>query len=207
MAIQELIVNKLRTFLSLFGITIGIFCIIGVLATIDSLQRKVKNDLKSLGTKVIWIDKWDYADGGNGGYPWWKYVKRPANKYDDMTYIKASTKQASYVSYFLQTNVSVSFNDAVLQGVSLYGVSNDYDKIQDFKIIAGRYLSEADFERGTESCVIGYTNAETLFGVPEKAVGQEIVVKGKRLVITGLIEKQGTSSGGVNFDQCLIVQL
>lgn len=42
MALQELRVNKLRTFLSLFGITIGIFCIIGVLATIDSLQTKSK---------------------------------------------------------------------------------------------------------------------------------------------------------------------
>jgi putative ABC transport system permease protein len=204
MAIQELIINKLRTFLSLFGITIGIFCIIGVLATIDSLQRKVKNDLKSLGSKVIWIDKWDYADGGDGGYPWWKYVKRPVNKYGDMVYIKANTKQASYVSYLLQSNVSVSYNDAVLQGVSLYGVSNDYDKIQDFKISVGRYLSEADFERGTESCVIGYTNAENLFGTAEKAVGNEITIKGRKLMITGLIEKQGNSSG-INLDQGVIV--
>jgi putative ABC transport system permease protein len=47
MAIGELKANKLRTFLSLFGITIGIFCIIGVLATIDSLQSKIKSDLSS----------------------------------------------------------------------------------------------------------------------------------------------------------------
>jgi len=53
MAIQELRVNKLRTFLSLFGITIGIFCIIGVLATEDSLERKVQNDIKAFGNNTI----------------------------------------------------------------------------------------------------------------------------------------------------------
>ena len=58
MAIQELRVNKLRTFLSLFGITIGIFCIIGVLATVDSLERKVQNDIKAFGNNTIYIDKW-----------------------------------------------------------------------------------------------------------------------------------------------------
>jgi putative ABC transport system permease protein len=77
MALQELRVNKLRTFLSLFGITIGIFCIIGVLATVDSLKDNVQSQIKALGTNSIWIDKFDYSDGGGGGgFPWWKYYKR-----------------------------------------------------------------------------------------------------------------------------------
>lgn len=67
MALQELRVNKLRTFLSLFGITIGIFCIIGVLATIDSLQTKIKSDLSSFGNNTIYIDKWSYGGGGGEG--------------------------------------------------------------------------------------------------------------------------------------------
>ncbi|MFX8681058.1 ABC transporter permease, partial [Acinetobacter baumannii] len=68
MALQELKVNKLRTFLSLFGITIGIFCIIGVLATVDSLEANVQAQIKSLGTNTIWIDKFDYSESG-GDYP------------------------------------------------------------------------------------------------------------------------------------------
>ena len=82
MALQELKVNKLRTFLSLFGITIGIFCIIGVLATVDSLERKVQNDLKTLGSNTIYIDKWNY--GGGPDYPWWKYMKRPNVKIEEL---------------------------------------------------------------------------------------------------------------------------
>jgi putative ABC transport system permease protein len=205
MALQELKVNKLRTFLSLFGITIGIFCIIGVLATIDSLQQKMQNDIKALGANTIWIDKFDYSQNGPN-YPWWRYVKRPTNKYEDMLFIKATTSQADKVAYFLPTSVSVGYEDNILQGVSFYGITEDFDKIQDLKIASGRYISDAEFERGTASCVMGYTNAENLFGTAEKAVGKEIAIKGRKLIIVGLIEKQGTSFvGGFNFDQCVIV--
>ncbi|HKO80313.1 MAG TPA: ABC transporter permease, partial [Chitinophagaceae bacterium] len=73
MAMLELWKNKLRTFLSLFGITIGIFCIIGVLATVNSLEQNIKNEVSSLGNNTIYIDKWEYTADGND-YPWWKYV-------------------------------------------------------------------------------------------------------------------------------------
>jgi putative ABC transport system permease protein len=80
MALQELWKNKLRTFLSLFGITIGIFCIIGVLATVNSLERNIKNEVSSFGTNTIYVDKWEYVGGGGNEYPWWKYVNRPFTK-------------------------------------------------------------------------------------------------------------------------------
>jgi putative ABC transport system permease protein len=64
MALGELRVNKLRTFLSLFGVTIGIFCIIGVLATVQSLESSIKSDLSDLGNTTIYIQKWPW--GGSG---------------------------------------------------------------------------------------------------------------------------------------------
>ena len=78
LAIQELHKNKLRTFLSLFGVTIGIFCIIGVLSTVSSLEKNIQDGVKSLGTNTVYIDKWDYQGGAD--YPWWKYVNRPTPK-------------------------------------------------------------------------------------------------------------------------------
>src|SRR5512143_3667708 len=83
MALQELWKNKLRTFLSLFGITIGIFCIIGVMATLGSLEHNIQSEIKSFGTNKIYVDKWDYSQMG-GDYPWWKYIKRPVPKYEQL---------------------------------------------------------------------------------------------------------------------------
>src|SRR5215203_5717960 len=88
MALLELWKNKLRTFLSLFGITIGIFCIIGVLAVVNSLEQNLKNEINSLGNNTIMIDKWDYAAGGGPDYPWWRFVNRPSPKYEDVKQIK-----------------------------------------------------------------------------------------------------------------------
>src|SRR6266576_667418 len=84
MALAEFRSNKLRTFLSLFGITVGIFCIIGVLATVDSLGKNVQKDISKLGSKTIYVDKWDYT----GQIPWWKLVNRPNPAFDEAKMLK-----------------------------------------------------------------------------------------------------------------------
>src|ERR1700754_1086727 len=97
MALQEFRSNKLRTFLSLFGVTIGIFCIISVLSTVESLEMAVQKDIKALGNNTIYIDKWEY--GGGGEYPWWKYVKRPEPKYEEMKLLKEKVVNASNIAF------------------------------------------------------------------------------------------------------------
>jgi putative ABC transport system permease protein len=204
MALQELKVNKLRTFLSLFGITIGIFCIIGVLATIDSLKTKISNDLSGLGNNTIFIDKWDY----NGGpeYPWWKFVKRPSMKIDEMDFLQKRSSLASNIAFFVSTTTTFSYEENQLKGVNLYGVTNDFNKIQTFNIGQGRYFNETDFNRGVPFCVIGNKVAEELYGKAEKALGKTVSYGGRRLQIIGVIEKQGSSMiGGFDYDKATVV--
>src|SRR3954463_10169970 len=117
MAMQELWKNKLRTFLSLFGITIGIFCIIGVLATVNSLEYNIQSEIKSLGTNTIYIDKWDYAAGGGPDYPWWKYVKRPSPKFRELQMIKQRTSTSDHVAFVINTSGSVDVGDNRLDNV------------------------------------------------------------------------------------------
>ena len=207
MALQELKVNKLRTFLSLFGITIGIFCIIGVLATIDSLKSKIKNDLSGLGNNTIFVDKWSYGGGGEGAeYPWWKYMKRPSMKVEEMEFIKQRSTLASNAAFFVSSAATFSFEDNQLKGVSIYGVTNEFNSIQTFNIGFGRYFNESDFTRGAPYCVIGIKVAEELFGKPEKAIGKTISYGGRRLQVIGVVEKQGSSFvGGFDYDKAAIV--
>lgn len=204
MAMQELRVNKLRTFLSLFGITIGIFCIIGVLATVDSLERKVQNDIKSFGNNTIYIDKWNY--GGGNDYPWWKYIKRPPMRYGEMKFIKTKSQLAANAALFVSNNVNLSFGDNILSNISMYGVTEEFNTIQSLEIEYGRYLNESEFLRGTTTGMIGYKVAEELFAGPDKAVGKEVSYNGRKVIVVGVIKKQGQSFvGGFNYDECLIV--
>lgn len=205
MALQELKNNKLRTFLSLFGVTIGIFCIIGVLATVESLQAKVKSDIKSLGSNTIYVDKWDY--GGGPDYPWWKFVKRPYPKYREMEAIKVRSQMASAVSYSIDNRGTLEYDDISLTNVNCFGVTVDYSSIVTVNIQFGRYISEAEFNTGAPVVAMGYTNAENLFGNPERAVGQTIKFKGKAFKVIGVIKKQGQGmlGGGWQFDEAVVM--
>lgn len=204
MAAQELWKNKLRTFLSLFGITIGIFCIIGVLATVNSLEQNIKNEVNSLGSNTIYIDKWLYTTDDDD-YPWWKYVNRPYPKFEEVKQIQERTPSAKYTVFRIATQDNVDYRGSSLSGVNLYGVSEDFENIQALTVPVGRYVSPSEFDRGANVVVLGFTVAEQLFGSPEQALEKEVTVRGKKLLVIGILKKQGSQMiGGWNFDQSVI---
>jgi putative ABC transport system permease protein len=206
MALQEFRSNKLRTFLSLLGITFGIFCIISVLSTVNSMETAILKDIKALGSNTVYIDKWDYSGGGND-YPWWKYIKRPNPKYEEMTLLKAKVPAAANVAFNISTSADIEFEDDVLSGVNYYGVSEDFVNIQPVDILEGRYLIQSDYDYSSNSVVMGYIIAEKMFGKAEKAFGKQIKMKnGKKGVIVGVIKKQGKSIiGGWEFDNSMVM--
>jgi putative ABC transport system permease protein len=155
MAVTELWKNKLRTFLSLFGITIGIFCIIGVMATLGSLEHNIQAEIKSFGTNTIYLDKWDYSSGGDGQYPWWKFIKRPSPKYEQVEQIMQRTPSAKYAAFKINRQADVEHEDNALKNVLLYGFSDDFSNIQPVEIRFGRYISSAEFQQGINAAVIG----------------------------------------------------
>lgn len=202
MALGEFRSNKLRTFLSLFGITIGIFCIIGVLATVSSLEQNVQKDIKSLGSNTIFIDKWDYS----GQIPYWKLMNRPTPKYHEMALLRKAVPEAANIAFALQRMDKVEFQDQVLDNVRMYGISEDFSNIQTIEVIDGRYLQQTDFDYASNSVVIGYKVAEELFGKPERAVGKIINIYNRNVNVVGLIKKQGSSIiGGWEFDNCILL--
>ncbi len=193
--------NKLRTFLSLFGITVGIFCIIGVLATVDSLQRNVQNDIKSLGSNTIYIDKWDYS----GQIPWWKLINRPVPKYEEIKMLKQRSGLTQNVAFNISSNSKIEWDDEVVTGVNYYGITEDFSKIQKLDILEGRYFQQTDFDNAANVVVIGYNIAEKLFTKPEKCVGQQVVLYGRKASVIGLLKKQGKSMmGGWEYDESIL---
>lgn len=205
LTMQELMVNKLRTVLSLIGISFGIFCIIGVLATVNSLETNIQNQLKSLGTNTIYIDKFNYFDGHGPDYPWWKYVNRPMPKFKEVAAIKDRSRLANNVAFMISTSGKIEYQSYALEGVFFYGVSIEENDIQPVTIAYGRFLSGNEFESGSPMVVIGNDNAESLFGNPALAVGKEIKVKGKKATIVGVIKKVGQNMIGWNYDASLIL--
>ncbi len=203
LTMQELMVNKLRTSLSLIGISFGIFCIIGVLATVNSLEMNIQNQIKSLGTNTIYIDKWNYAGGPD--YPWWKYINRPTPEFEEVGFIKERSQLASNVAFTINGSGTVQYENFALQGVTFFGVSAEENNIQPVTIQFGRFISSNEFASGSPVIVMGYDNAENLFGNPAYAVGKEVKVKDKHAKVIGVIKKLGKSLIGWNYDESVIL--
>jgi putative ABC transport system permease protein len=200
---QELKVNKLRTALSLTGVAFGIFCIIGVLTTVNSLEQNIQNEVKSLGSNTIYIDKWDYS--GGPGRPIWKYRARPVMKNEEAALIKQRSLLIESATYLMQTMANISYKDDVIENSTVYCINEDQIDIQPIQFESGRYFSSAEFTNGTNNCIIGYSNAEDLFGNADRALGKQIDIKGKKATIIGIIKKEGKSFIGWDYDKCIMI--
>ncbi|RYZ56774.1 MAG: FtsX-like permease family protein [Chitinophagaceae bacterium] len=204
LAMLELWKNKLRTFLSLFGITIGIFCIIGVLATVNSLEQNLQAEIRSLGTNTIYVDKWQYSAGPD--FPYWKFAKRPVPQYGELPEIMQRTGTAKYAAFKINTLSHVEGGSSTASNVRIYGISEDFANIQPLAIEAGRFLSESEFYRGGNTAVIGATLAENLFGDAKAALQKTVTVRGQQAIVVGVTKKQGTQLlGGWGFDASLVI--
>ena len=84
--------NKLRTFLSLLGVTIGIFTIISVFSAVDTLRNNLQKSVNKLGSNSIYVDKWPWIM--NGDSPWWKYLQRPEPKLKDFEELQKHSQTA-----------------------------------------------------------------------------------------------------------------
>lgn len=206
MALIELRVNKLRSILSLFGVTIGIFCIIGVLSTVQSLEKSIKDGLSEMGATTIYIQKWPWGGGDEEEFPWWKYMKRPEPKYEELKPLQERSAYARAAAFMLFNQSSVAYKDNALSNVVWYGATEQFHDIQEVKIDYGRYLSASEFAAGAPVMVMGHENARLLFDDAERALDKVVEISGRRVTIVGVMKKQGRSIiGGWDFDNIIIV--
>lgn len=195
--------NKLRSALSLTGIAFGIFCIIGVLAAVNSLERNIQSEVKTLGDNTIYIDKWDYSGGPD--QPFWKFRARPVMKYEEADMIKMRAVLVGDISFLMQTAGGISHNDDLIQSAGVYGITEAQMNIQPIKFSDGRFFSSSEFNAGSNVCLIGFANAESLFGTTGRAVGKQIDVKGRKTTIIGVIKKEGKNFIGWDYDNCVML--
>ena len=203
MAWHALVVNKLRTILSLLGVTIGIFAIISVFAAVDSMERDVKGSIEKLGNNVIYVQKWPWAFGGD--YPWWKYWQRPVPKMDELPGLIDRCQLAQGISFLaVLSSQTIKFEGNSIENCDINLVSHDYNQIAGFDLSDGRYFTESESNGGYPVALVGYDIANTLF--PNSgAVGRKIGVKGHKVTIIGVFAKEGESMIGNSHDNTVIV--
>jgi putative ABC transport system permease protein len=187
-AFASLINNKLRTFLSLLGVTIGIFSIISVMTTIDSLERSIRDNVSSLGNNTLYIQKWPWSFSND--YPWWKYIQRPLPKMEEADMIKERSRYSEDVAYIASTNKTVEFEDNAVENAGIMFASYDYGKIRDFDIAKGRYFNEMESHSGRNVAIVGSLISEELYQ-GANPIDKTIKINGHKLIVIGVFQQQG----------------
>ena len=203
-ALQQLISNKLRSFLSLLGITIGIFCIIGVQSAVDSLENSIRGSFDKLGSDVIYVAKFPW--GGGTEADWLRWQRRPNASYNDFKTIKRKVKSAEEASFMLFIgSKTLKYGSSSVDRVAAMGVTYAYRDMYDLDFEEGRYFSYQEHRYGAPKCLIGHKVATELFG-DQSPIGKEVKMMGRKLEVIGLIKKSGKDLVGIlDFDERLLI--
>nr|WP_068890493.1 ABC transporter permease [Pedobacter panaciterrae] len=197
--------NKLRTMLSLLGITIGIFAIIFVFSAADTFRSKLQASIDKLGSKTIFVQKWPW--GGFGDYPWWKYMNRPVPSLRDYELLKSRLEHAEGLSYEIWANErTIKYRSNSVEGVGVRAASQDFNKTWTLDFQEGRYFTENEGKSGSPVVLIGALVAEGLFN-GEPAIGKSITVMGRKLNVVGVFKKEGEDILGMSQDKNIIMPL
>ena len=203
---NALIANPVRTVLSLLGVTIGIFTIIAVLSTVDSLEKSIKDNLSFLGTDNLRVEKWPW-DFNNPSYEWWKFFRRPEPTYREYEFLKDNLVNAEAVEILTsREGVNVKYSNNSSRIDNLNGVVFENQFFGDWEFIAGRFFTENETLTGSNAAIIGYKIMEDLFKTPDFALGKQLKIKGKSYTIIGVTKEQGESFGaGDSFDRQMFI--
>ena len=192
-AIKSLRDNKLRTFLSLLGVTVGIFSIISVLAAVDSLNRSIQESLSGLDKNMINLSKYSFAPSS---VPQWQRLSFPQVTYQEYEFLKRELPNTEAVVYELfGLNSAVKYGGKTIPSMSVQATSAGVEQISDIRMGKGRFYNDAEANAGTAVTILGYEAAEQLFG-EEDPLDKEIRVFGRRLTVIGVLKKYGELSGG-----------
>jgi len=200
-ATNSLRANKLRTFLSLLGITIGIFAIISVFTVIDSLESKIHETLDEMGSDMVYVMKWPWTPPeGETEYPWWRYMNRPVPNMDETEEILRrgnSIESAAFIFGFKRTIQSGSDK---MENVTVMATSYEMENVWNLKVERGRYFTENEMRAGAPVIIIGSDIANQLFS-NINPIDRPLKIQGHKFRIIGVYEKKGEDAFGNSMDK------
>ena len=189
--------NKLRTFLSLLGVTVGIFSIIAVLAAVDSLKKNIVDSLDGMDKNTIYLFKYSF---GPTDVEEWKRDQFPHVKYDEYQYLQKSMADIDKISFnFFTSNQNIKYDENTVNSIRVKPSTNEFFEIEPFKVDKGRLFNEAESNSGTSVIVIGSEVADGLFKGNEP-IGKQIRLYGQRFTVIGVLKKMGQNAFGDSND-------
>lgn len=184
--------DRFRTFLSLFGVSIGIFSIVTVFTAIDALQKNVSTGLSGFGGSTLYIQQfpWEPADGIE--YKWWEYIRRPSPKIEEFNFLKSRSKTSEAIAFVAFSEKTIRYKRNSFSGGFIAAPTSEWSKISNVEMERGRYFSTFEAHSSIPVVVLGSSVAEALFA-GEDPENKIIKVGNSTARVVGVLKKAGES--------------
>lgn len=204
-ALQALVGNLLRTALALLGVFVGIFLIVAVLTAVDTIEKGLRDGIESLGTQVVFVQKWPWSfDGEN--YAWWKYMNRPQPDMEDLEAIQELSELSEAATFMAGSSRTIKVGNSSMNNVSLVAASHGYNEVRSFDLAAGRYFREVESRAGNNVAIIGSDVALGLFGL-SNPLDKTIRIGNVKATVIGVFAQEGESIIDVSNDNLVLIPM
>lgn len=198
-ALRALANNKMRGFLTMLGIIIGVASVITMLAIGQGSKRSIQAEISEMGSNIIMIQPGGDIRGG---------VRQEASsmetlKLEDYQNIVDETRYVAAVSPSVNSSGQVIYG-ANNAPTTIYGISPDYMEIRRYKVEDGEMFSDQDIAVAAKVCVVGKTVVDNLFPGGENPVGKVIRFQKLPFKIVGVLESKGYNSMGMDQDDLIL---
>ena len=211
LAISALWTSKLRAFFTLLGIIVSVGFLVAVTAIIQGMNLYVRDNLRGamIGTNSFQVRRMPIALGLLDDSTVRALNRRPVLSREDAEAVRRALPDAEAVS--LQSGwptpqADITWRNRTVGSVTVFGVTPDYQVVQDYRFLAGEPLTEVDVNERRLSVVIGYEVADKLFETPELALGRKIRIGGREVAVKGVTAPKGRVLGQ-SFDGFALVPI
>ncbi len=212
-AFSQLMGDKFRTFLSLLGVSIGIFSIVAVFTAIDAMQTNVRKGFEAFEMDIVQISKWpldpteDVIENG-GVYKWWEYLKRPSTTFNEYKFVKSNTTLGKDITFIINLSGTVKYQRNSINNAAITCTTLNFDKIAKIELDYGRFFSAEEDNSGTAVAIIGGALKDELFK-DRNPIGESIKVNGYSATVIGVTKKAGESMVNSPFssDKSVVIPL
>jgi len=205
MAFSSLGVNKLRSFLTMSGITIGVFSVIGVMTVVSALRGSIESGLNMLGTNAFQFQK--FPTGFNNGNNRKYRLRRNITLNEGQRYQRLMEGTAEVISLELYDFGSIAqatyLNRKSTPGITFGGGNQYYLAANSYAVDIGRNFTEAEVELGRPVALIGFSINKALFPT-ESGIGKVIKVRGRTYTVIGTLAERGSSFGSGQDDIVIV---
>ena len=203
-AVKSILEHKLRAFLTLIGIIIGVAAVVVVGASISGLNSYVSTQItKVLGANHFMIARMAFS--GRMDEEAFERANRRNKKptWDEYLYLKENCKNCSVVGAQMFSSADFNENGVEMPSVTINGVTSNFDLMEDKTIIEGRFILPDEEERSAHVCVIADDVREKYFA-NASAIGKTIKLRGLPLLIVGVEDKRGSLPGS-SFNRAIYI--